>query len=352
MVSLNVTLLGFVIFIMFLFISQAQVEALSVESITEITDPAIGIGYGGAKFSPDGTKIAAVSDRGLEVMDLDGSNKQVIVKDKYVFSYSWSPDGTKIAFTNVSGKKGDIRNIWVVNVDGTSLEQVTFGKNDIDPTWSPDGIKVAFCRGEGFNWFQRKHRRSIWTVDVDGTNLDRITPYGDDFSQPAFSPDGTKIACVSNLYSRDSGIWIMSNKGDNPVEVIKILGVASPKWSTDGKKLWIETKIVNIDGTNPVPLVIDHKYSAPILSPDWKLVCDAIPKGGEKGASQEIVLDSQLYIFDRELNSKFQITDEPGIIYFPTDWSSDGLSVLATKSPGPEREQLPKSLVLIKLKNP
>ena len=341
--NLQIALLTLVFFGTFLFTLQKEVEALSIESITEITDPASGINYGGAKFSPDGTKIAAVSDRGLEVMDLDGSNKKVIVKDKYVFSYSWSPDGRKIAFNTVSGEKGEIINIWVVNVDGTGLKQLTFGGNDNDPAWSSDGSKMAFRRGEGFNWFQRKHRRSIWIVNIDGTNLNRITPYGDDFSQPAFSPDGTKIACTRRP---EYSVWVVNIDGSNLKKVVE--KASSPKWSLDGNKLWCRTKIVDADGTNPISLIFEGGF--PILSPDWNWVCYAVSKMGE-GAEDSICIDSQLYIINQDGTEKIRVTDEYGMIYIPSDWSLDGNFILANKARGPlMEEELPSSVIIIKLK--
>ena len=347
-VNLNQSLLIFVIIVIFLFVSQALVEALSVESITEITDSA---NYGGAKFSPDGTKIAAVSDRGLEVMELDGSNKEVIVKDKYIFYYSWSPDGKKIAFVTVSGKKGKIRNIWVVNVDGTGLKQLTSGGNDENPTWSPDGTKIVFDRGEGVEWSEPpKVYNSIWIINADGTELKRLTPFKEEFSHPLFSPDGTKIACIRGWFAREFMVCILDKDGNLLKELVK--GMPPTRWSSDGEKIWTSTQIIDVIEATSAPFPSGEEYGFPVLSPDWNWVCYEVSKMGE-GAGDSICIDSQLYIINRDGTGKIQVTDEYGMIYTPSDWSPDGSSILASKARGPLMEEfgeLPSSVIIIKLK--
>ena len=58
------------------------------------------------------------------------------------FSPSWSPDGTKIAFTS---HMDDNREIYIMNADGSNQTRLTNEPTgDFYPSWSPDGTRIAF----------------------------------------------------------------------------------------------------------------------------------------------------------------------------------------------------------------
>ena len=151
-------------------------------------------------WSPDGSMIAYSYDYDILIMNsLDGGVIDNLTDDFNTvvdFMPDWSPDGTRIAFT-------DFKSIQVINVDGTDRQSLTDPVGiDNDPAWSPDGTRIAFSG-------VRDGTRGIFVVDSDGTNLERITDSGSSggFSdiQPAWSPDGTKIAFSSD---RDRGVAI------------------------------------------------------------------------------------------------------------------------------------------------
>jgi Tol biopolymer transport system component len=82
--------------------------------------------------------------------------------------------------------------------DGTNQTVLTNSPEDnFAPTWSPDGSKIAFSRvlGEGA-------RRQIYVMDADGRNETPVTDDSSFASEPAWSPDGTKIA-FSGLDNND-----------------------------------------------------------------------------------------------------------------------------------------------------
>ena len=59
---------------------------------------------------------------------------------------SWSPDGSRIAFTSDRDRQGDDE-IFAMNADGTGVVQLTTTNGSIDdwwPAWSPDGSRIAF----------------------------------------------------------------------------------------------------------------------------------------------------------------------------------------------------------------
>ncbi len=88
---------------------------------------------------------------------------------------SWSPDCTKIAYTDQPG--GTARHIWVVNADGTNNHQLTTTGRDMDPTWSPNGAWIAFSRG------LTEHPRT-WAIRPDGTGERAVSPDGRDIGHP------------------------------------------------------------------------------------------------------------------------------------------------------------------------
>ena len=88
---------------------------------------------------------------------------------------SWSPDCSKIAYTDQPG--GVERHIWVTNADGTGNHQLTTTGRDMDPTWSPNGTWIAFSRG------LTQHPRT-WAIRTDGTGERSISPEGRDIGHP------------------------------------------------------------------------------------------------------------------------------------------------------------------------
>jgi Tol biopolymer transport system component len=108
---------------------------------------------------------------------------------------SWSPDGTKIAFISDRGgtDKKPIIQIYVMNTDGTNQTNIS---NDDDrwdafPSWSPDGTKIVFTARRGGN-------HQIYVMNTDGTNPTRLTNNDAEDEYPSWSPDGTKIAFTSD----------------------------------------------------------------------------------------------------------------------------------------------------------
>jgi Ca2+-binding RTX toxin-like protein len=132
---------------------------------------------------------------------------------------SWSGDGTQIAYNDGTG-------ISVANDDGsfpTSLSEAT----GTQPTFSDDGNTVAFIKGG-----------DIYEVNSDGTGGEvRITNTVATEADPAYSPDGSKLAFASNV-NGNYDIWAVSSAGGAPFEITSVAGdERSPSWSPDGSKL-------------------------------------------------------------------------------------------------------------------
>ena len=181
-------------------------------------------------WSPDGTKIAFVSDRNdgeyqIYVMNADGTN-QIRLTDgpRRKRLPDWSPDGRKIVFAVHDG----INHIEVMDADGHN--RVMLENNASGPSWSPDGGKIAFVSG-------RDGGAEIYLIGADGQGLERVTH---DFSgglSPSFSPDGRRIA----YYALDEGFWhiyVVDTDGKNRQRLTHNQEHHTyPTWSPDGEAI-------------------------------------------------------------------------------------------------------------------
>src|SRR5688572_33143519 len=74
--------------------------------------------------------------------------------------------------------------IWTVNGDGSDLQQVTSPTSpafDADPSWSPDGTRIAFSR-------RSATARDLYIVNANGSGTTLLATNG---RYPTWSPDGT-----------------------------------------------------------------------------------------------------------------------------------------------------------------
>ena len=125
-----------------------------------------------ATYSPDGTKLAFDSARDgttrVYVMDADGSRPRRMTHGADDWGATWSPDGQWIAYGSWLPGLPD-RQIWVMATDGSRQTQITNTPGPhSEPSWSPDGSRIAFT-------YEFDGTQSIWSVKRDGSDPKNLT---------------------------------------------------------------------------------------------------------------------------------------------------------------------------------
>jgi Tol biopolymer transport system component len=112
----------------------------------------------------------------------------------------------KIAFTSTRDGKTGSEDIYTMNPNGTAVERLTnFEDSDFEPAWSPDGSKIAFMSYRHSNGVESTY--SLYTMNARGTSVERLTHDRKADLDPAWSPDGNRIAFVRDRHGRKPCRW-------------------------------------------------------------------------------------------------------------------------------------------------
>jgi len=111
-----------------------------------------------------------------------------------------------------------------------------------DPQISPDGRTVAFTV-QSVDLASNKKPQQVWTAPVAGGMPRQVTSAGDANSRPRWSPDGQRIAYISNR-GGSSQIWLMNPDGANPQQITNLATEADGEiFSPDGKFLVFSSSV-------------------------------------------------------------------------------------------------------------
>ncbi|HVE71875.1 MAG TPA: protein kinase [Thermoanaerobaculia bacterium] len=196
-----------------------------------------------------------------------------------------SPDGRQLVFTREIGR---VRKLILTEPAEASERQLTRGDfDDIQPYWSPDGRSLLFVRAseaaahfDKADVFGRYVGGNVWQLDLESGRETRLSDEG---FNPAWSPDGTRIAFDAS-FSGPRRIWVADARGRNAQQLTTDDSEATshvrPRWSPDGSKIVFQ----NIEGTKSDVRVVDvNTRAAKWITDDF--VMDLHPVWSHDGGS-------------------------------------------------------------------
>lgn len=248
------------------------------------------------RWSPDGARIAFVSDRGTVPDGKKRAPKNVFVADvpgaepRQLASFAddcgdltWLPDGSAVIVTlkdalsaqpedapkvydRLRYKSDDAglldlrrKHLWLVPLSGAARKLTDGDWDDTQPALSPDGTRVAFTSNRGAER-DRNTVSDIWTVGLAGGEPRRVTTERGQFGNASWSPDGTWIACLGTADAigagaRNTRVWRFPSDGGAGTDLLgawdrttgsrvmsDIRGETAPLppvWTHDGRILFI-----------------------------------------------------------------------------------------------------------------
>jgi TolB protein len=250
-------------------------------------------------WSPDGRRITFVTGRDgngeVYVMNADGSGKRNLTRDRASDDYpTWSPDGRRIAFLRVLRVHRSTRSyLYVVNADGSGLRRLTrngtytnqqvvwspdgrtiyLGRYlvstdgsgartlryiPLTAVWSPDGRRIAFARARtGPAPCCYSSYSDIYVMHADGSGTRKLTHNARQNAEPAWSPDGRRIAFVSRR-DGNAEVYVMNADGSGQRNLTRHPAKdVHPTWSPDGRRIAfvsnrdgrLEAHVMNADGS-------------------------------------------------------------------------------------------------------
>lgn len=154
----------------------------------------------------------------------------------------------RIAF--VSDRDGN-KEIYLMELVGTTVVSLTNLTNnpadDYDPVWSPDGTRIAFVSNRDPNLAECWPNDEIYVMDADGSHVTRLTDNPALDWTPVWSPDGTRIAFISTRVEPaaacqcvlcNRGIYVMDADGSHVTRLTEITPYdRDPSWSPDGRRI-------------------------------------------------------------------------------------------------------------------
>ena len=233
----------------------------------------------------------------------------------------------KILFSSGRTANGDI---YATNPDGTGVTRLTTTTGlDEQPAWSPDGAKIAFASARNA---VTGNTLDIYVMDANGANVNRLTTAAGNDTAPTWSPDGTKIAFQS-LRDGNVEIYVMNTDGTNQTRLTSNSSQdIEPSWSPNGQKIVFASDrsgtlniwVMNANGQTPTQLTaIAKPEGGPTWSPDGTKIAFASKRAEKNNTKFDI------FVMKADGTNVVRLTSAQEDDSEPT-WSRDGAKIAFT----------------------
>jgi Tol biopolymer transport system component len=234
-------------------------------------------------WSPDGSAIAYAGSypgdtNGYDIYTTDATplgdatnvSQTTDRAEEFTEPPRWSPDGASLAYgATYNSNPGLASDVFVSPATGTT-DPLAIGSSpagERSPTWSPDGTRIAFSRGTG-----------VFIGRPDGGDTPALLPNSQNGLQPAWSPDGTRIAMLREVGSTRNIRVVRVDGTGTPVDLsAPASSGAGPVWSPDSTHLaWGGPDAIHVAPANGSSVGVDipeatggtHTAYHPTFSPD------------------------------------------------------------------------------------
>lgn len=212
--------------------SRRAVEAVTAEARS-------GVFHFAPTWSPDGRRLACLRSHGpasaVHIHDLATGRADSLLLDGLASDLRWSPTAPDRLLAVLSGAgtlvvygaPGSViqpahARIWLLDpASGLALPLTAHDGSDWQPAWSPDGARIAYVSTRDAAGGQ------LFVMDADGTGVTNLTPDLDLVGLPTWSPDGRWVVFARrDPQTYDSQLWAAPVDGSGPVP----LAAATPQY--------------------------------------------------------------------------------------------------------------------------
>lgn len=232
-----------------------------------------------------------------------------------------------------SDREEDQVDLYWTTPDGERVERITdSSRTERGARWGPDGRRLVYAYDQGIIFVGDDGK---WgSLEIERETSDEFVTV---LSEPAWSPDGSRIAYIRTEYARNSAgridrstavrdVYLADLDGGNITLLTDTPDIDefAPTWTPDGSHIIYDRTTdetlgdiwsINLDGSDPRLIYgSPQNETSPSVSPDGQRIAFISSKDGE---------DHEIYLIEMDGSGLIQLTDNDHDEDFP-DWSSDG----------------------------